>query len=140
MAIVRTGATRVIPLRFAGAGGFGGGPYSDLLLYHSTASAIYRVGADGAVGRIDTPELRAGWTHLLAGRFGGRHGADLLCYDRSSGFAMVLNTSARRTLDRALALQFCQRLDPPGAWSVRTSGADDNVLCYNNETGRAGLY
>ena len=140
MAIVRTGASRVIPLRFAGAGGFGGGPYSDLLLYHSTASAIYRVGADGAVGRIDTPELRAGWTHLLAGRFGGRHGADLLCYDRSSGFAMVLNTSARRTLIERSRFNFVSGWTHLVRGRFGPAGADDNVLCYNNETGRAGLY
>ncbi len=59
------------------------------LLFHASdgSGEIYRIGSQGELTHVRSFEMAKRWHLLVAGRFGGSTGSDLVAYDRDDGVA-----------------------------------------------------
>jgi hypothetical protein len=114
-----------------------GSPYTDLAFYDRTAGSLEFWTTDGTGGLSllrRHRNLGRAWTHVVAGRFGGPGGSDLLFYDRTSGRAALYAVEdGRLTPLRELAGLDRGWSHVVGGEFGRGVGAD--LLLYNRATG-----
>jgi hypothetical protein len=129
--------SHIVPGDFVTDSGF-----TDLAFYDRAAGLLELWTTDGA-GGLSLLRRHAhfgrGWTHVVAGRFGGRRGSDLMFYDRASGRAGFYRVED----DGGVTPQREHGLGR--AWSQVVAGnfggdASADLLLYSRSAGTAELH